>query len=1198
MNNTMHVVIFIAGEDDKPSVGYDSVEFSRYYDAFKHKFRDKVQDVCPNDEEGMDEQNTVESIRHLLHSSDSDDFTIIVVDKNEALKRVTKELKDNGRKFTEPICNAVISIVAQLVLSIKSNNKNLEVSLFAHWHVEPLIAERSFNDCIEHIGQDKVCKSCGVAKFVQFAVSSRRKEQFDLNPTNGVIDIPTNLEELRALESRFKDDLKAQVVSGKHKIQLVATNPYNNLKSITEKAGFAFIPAESNDRMSLLCDALISLVASKGINCCIPGKINQLPEKTFPIFVAWDNCDKVGSTVPAEFIIQYKDDMKGDDILSELTSRMSQWLLEDDLKDGVNFDVLREWCCSMFRRYIFLDEEVHADSNVDYSSIAKTGQLSDGDAQKISFRLGQLENDTHYKLLWNGLFADALSTLQEFVDGADDAQKKYYDWVRKLSPNGSEIVYSVPDKSFTALILDDDVEKQKERFDAAGLKKVFGEITCIDENCESCAKGSICLETKRTNIDFVVGHIKQFSRDHRCFDVVLVDLNLGDKAGQDPSGYQLINVLKIFYPSVPIVAYSRYDDMGHISRAFKAGTSWFVRKDDVVKLPRHLLSMYKHKEWEAEWRTITEMLYSGKGFSWYKVESDKEDFNEKFKGERQFLTYKCMEKYPGEVVYIKPMSGGFSSAVTFKAVKGMAKESKNEHKQTPVIIKIDSYYNTMSEYERYFRFIRPYIANESGRVESSEIKLDNDHSAIVYTFTGKAGSSRSLMTMKECLKRDMKNLATCDFRSYEKVLDELFDDILLRIHTITPKEEGDHRFSSYPNPSFGEHDAKVGGANKGFVANYLKRIALARCINDAKFIAHEDDGSLVEFHMFTKDGDAEAYDYNDGMTILLKGDSIKHASRFRKEILPGRALRIAGDPEMDDGNNLQIVQDPEILKFVADDLLCIEGVYSDGNEYGKNICKVLQQLRKMSECKEASAKSDVLRDVIRDYGGSIKSMFIDTINDLMPSQCHVSFGFDCLVERIYAQFERYIDERKDALENWLPVGIIHGDLNYANIMLDDDGNQAGRDVWLIDFARTRRDVVAHDFNVIFTSTIALLFDNDLWTSSKPVPGAENYRTKVKKIFAYLINDVIFDELSDVEPDYIADDKRFVLIYKILRRIRRAAIGHGMNTESYAVTTALCCLYTFRIMLKYEHSIPAAAAMLAIASMIYNKLDEGVCHGTA
>ena len=400
MSNIRHVAIFVAGEDKDPSKGGDSKEFSRYHDACIQKFTDGIIDVDPNAKPRRHNRESARPIRHLLHKSDSDNFTVIVVDKNDALKNATKSLEEYDGKFTDEICRNVINVVHDLVSSIKTNDEYLEVSLFAHWHVEPRGAEDSFNDCIERIGWYNVYNLCGVRKLVQFAVSSIRKEQFDLDPTTGVIDIPINIEELRALESRFGDDLKAQVVSGKHEIQLVAKKPYNNLKSITEnaKAGFVLIPAESNDWMNHLCGALISLLRSEEISFCDPATLIHLPERTFPIFVAWDNCDKVGSTVPAEFIVQYKCGMTGDDVLSELSSRMSQWVLDDDLKNGVNFDVLREWCCSMFRRYIFLDEEVHADSNVDYSSIVKTGQLSDGDAQKISFRLGQLENDTHYKL--------------------------------------------------------------------------------------------------------------------------------------------------------------------------------------------------------------------------------------------------------------------------------------------------------------------------------------------------------------------------------------------------------------------------------------------------------------------------------------------------------------------------------------------------------------------------------------------------------------------------------------------------------------------------------------------------------------------------------------------------------------------------------------------------------------------------------
>ena len=52
-------------------------------------------------------------------------------------------------------------------------------------------------------------------------------------------------------------------------------------------------------------------------------------------------------------------------------------------------------------------------------------------------------------------------------------------------------------------------------------------------------------------------------------------------------------------------------------------------------------------------------------------------------------------------------------------------------------MKIDTAHATRLEYERYFRFIRPYIANESGRVENPEIVLDDENAAIVYTYAGK-----------------------------------------------------------------------------------------------------------------------------------------------------------------------------------------------------------------------------------------------------------------------------------------------------------------------------------------------------------------------------------------------------------------------------------------------------------------------------
>lgn len=1203
MSKVMQVAVFVAGEDEQPN-DRDSNEFSRYYRSFVRRFEDGFIDVDPRKHQGRNIHRDAQPFRHLLYKSDSGDFAVIVADKNNVLRQVTAELKKEG-EFTEEISKTVLKEVSELVKLVGARERELEVSMFAHWHVEPFSVECSFNKWLKNKDED-VRQLAGVTKFEQFAVSSRRKRQFDLSPDDGLLAIPANGEELRNLKAGFGADPKARVQSGEIKIELTAKRQFANLKD----KPFVLIPAEANVWMDELCDALIALMKSKDICCFNPGDgAASLPERLFPIFVAWDNRDRVGSTVPAEFILQFESEMLGDTILNELSFRMEQWKLDAKLKDGVPRVELKEWCCSLFRRYIFLDEEVHADSNIDYSSLKRGEGLCPDDKRTLVSRLKQLKTDKHYNRLWNWLYADALGVLNAIATSEQPSdQKGVCDRLCDLpTPNGSEIVYFIPDRRLNALVLDDDIAKQEDRFKVAILEKVFGKferIERIDKGIQSGkerhpdAWGSVCLETRRDNLEFVIDNIKRLSRDHRGFDVVLVDLNLGDKAGQDPSGYQLINKLKIFYPSVPVVAYSRYDDMGHISRAFKIGASWFIKKDEVDKLPRHLLSIYKHRDWEGEWATINELIYKeSKSFELHVIEKDKNGFKKKFDNARKFLTYKCMEKYPGEVVYVKPMSGGFSSAVTFRAVKGKVGESEDGHRQTPVIIKIDSYYNTMSEYERYFRFIRPYIANEAGRVESPEIKLDNERSAIVYTFAGKPGSSRELVTLKECLKRDMRNIATCDFGHYEKVFDELFDDILCGIHKVTPENEGDERFSSYPNPSFGEHGTQLGESNNGFVANYVKRIALARHVNDTKFVV--GGGKILEFHMFTRDGEIEAYDYDDGMTVMLKGESVKHVAKFRKEILPGRPLRIAGIWDLKDDGAARVSQDDEILTLVAKAFPYIKGAYKDSSEGEKNIRDAIENIEKMSKSGDDEKTRKKLRDITGDYGGCIERELLKILNELLPDGKSISFSFGSIVEKTYSQFEEYLKDHNNTLEKELPVGIVHGDLNYANIMLDVDGNGSGKDVWLIDFARTRRDVVAHDFNVIFTSTVALLFANELWAGNKPVPGAKNYRTKLKRIFSYLIEDVIFNDRSDAEPDYIADDKRFILIYKILRRIRRAALSRGMNNESYAVTTALCCLYTFRIMLKYEHSVPAAAAMLAIASMIYSQLTlKRKCHDAA
>ena len=81
---------------------------------------------------------------------------------------------------------------------------------------------------------------------------------------------------------------------------------------------------------------------------------------------------------------------------------------------------------------------------------------------------------------------------------------------------------------------------------------------------------------------------------------------------------------------------------------------------------------------------------------------------------------------------------------------------------------------------------------------------------------------------------------------------------------------------------------------------------------------------------------------------------------------------------------------------------------------------------------------------------------------------------------------------------------------------------------------------------------------------------------------------VFDKL-DAVPDGMEHDNRLVLIFKILRRIRAAALKAGMTEESYAFTTALACMVASRVYIVHEENAPAAAAMIATAFICLAKL---------
>lgn len=978
--------------------------------------------------------------------------------------------------------------------------------------------------------------------------------------------------------------------------------------------------------------------------------------------------------------------------------------------EPVSKDEYKAWFLPLFRKYCFQDEHAHGGSHlIDLPRVGDFGGLFDKEEKSKKYRAegdderqekerrnnkikalldcghvddngfdGFVKNndgakeaswfkarfgdelcETHdpyskYKNLLKCLFKDELDELKLMyqmircakINAADKGRGAWIGFKATMAVLLSELVnkkeiglplsYLSPTKKINVLVVDDkgsSTVEELERVDA--FNNIFSfyqlQIKISDALCEG-----------DTIINYAIDKIRKEVESGRTYEIVLLDLSLGEDPGYDLMGYHIVYRIKQFMPQSKIMIYSKLDDMGHIVRALGQGASWYLRKYNKHKLPRHVFSMLRAMEWKKEWRTVWSNRLCD--FTFDNPEENR-DFIRSFDGKRKYLTYKCLERYPGVMISIKPMKGGLSASATFKAVKGLIADG--DPIQTPVIVKIDTAHATRLEYERYFRFIRPYIANESGRVENSEIVLDDENAAIVYTYAGKQDPYHGLDTMKSMFVRDIKSRSSCDYQKYEKTFDSIFNEILPQIHQVSPQVEfspleagsadiasrdlpkvPQTNFSDYPNHVFGEFcklqsledsakDEEL--FNKGFLANYLCRMPVVRKLdglnNKDSFTKQTSEYTIVkksineesatssgklyyyEYHDKNKSGECTitSYDLKDKCSVIMKGKAVDHIVKYRPYTYPCMALWVWG--KKDAKSELQLEEGlkdkiaaayNEINNALAVNMFS-EAVYDflgENPSAGRPTSMYFQQV-----CSRENV-GDKFGEILKHIGDKVNSAFQSVI-----------------------KMKDYIDEllkdkklRKKLLD--CPIGIVHGDLNCANIMLETRKNVSKivefsdavpniRDVWFIDFARTRRDFISHDFNVMFTSVLALLFDKDVWEGKMLSCNDMTYRTsdtgwqmaslrgcitnreQINAVYRDFIVAAVTGEL-DAVPDFIEKDKRMSFIFRVLRRIRKAALRAGISEECYLLTTALSCTVASRIAIIHEKNAPASAAMIAAA----------------
>ena len=1202
---------------------------------------------------------------------------IVVIDRTDEVSELKKKIQ-GGLDCQDALSNFIKFLGKKVAKCGGQINQNDITHVFCHWGngggKDGVAAmDIAFQD------EFKSWKSLnrGYDAWQVHAISSMREEIFGVNvkdelTQSGRFDIkhlPQNVADIESLANaldRESDPYKNFTYSCKIE-RIVSCDDFKNIVLPNSNVPLFILPVSADPPVSKLETAIKNLCKIKnvGIKEINDIKDNDIKDGVFvcPIFIDFeykpvdDNgkeqplvriIDDSGFAVPEEFVLRFEKGRDGKtdsqltfELFEDLCDRIAYWEQDSTLRNGICTKELRDWMAGAFRIFCFHDKDVHGTaSSVDWDEAKKSPQdFWNHYSDRIKARLEKKDGLSWQIPYWKVFYPDEIEIFENAVKNNPETcfYKTFCEEDKKalVEYRGFDVAYLSPTCQLSGLLIDDDANNEKI------IGSIKGKIAETENSSEPFVRDVfsfdpiyVSVAEEGTVISQARKKFQEIKGQFLTHDFVLLDLRLKDAAGEDPSGYYLISQVKQFFPHLPIIIYSRYDDMGHMSRAFQMGADWFIRKDEIRKLPRHIKSVVSRLNWHKEWEAISRLGL------WREPTIDCEDqvacakFRSELSEERKYLLYKSLESLPGINIAISPLGGGFSSSTTFRACK-VTTTDEGKRLQNPVIVKMDMAFNTMSEYERYFRFIRPYIANESGRIESKELTLDRNNLVIVYTFAGRQSESYELNSMYDMLRRDIKNRSSCNYKSYEAAFDVIFNEILPRIHVVKPRLEfgvvadnPSDQPSDFPNLAFGEVAVDVMSATKerlitsnDFLANWLCRMPLGRKLEEFKFVAQSKvkessaEGVIHRYEFCRKDnidghGVIEALDFEDKCTIVMTGANVDHVVKYRPHTYPCMTLWV------DKCANPDIILEEAIPGFVKK---AVEKLH-DGKEIGQyrasnEFAEILKRL--MNEPLSAGRPSDdfyKMKDPKDKVRGSEfwEGAFLEIDNKENTAFNTLPSLFKAAKELLNGTLAKKIIE--------CPAGIVHGDLNYANIMLETKKRLSGdsvfttdisdvKDVWLIDFARTRRDLIAHDFNVLFTSTLGLLFDLDVWRSEETIAhdiyycsmrqfwgerakvnDTISYSRFIETIFRPFVVRAVFDKL-DAVPDGMEHDNRLVLIFKILRRIRAAALKAGMTEESYAFTTALACMVASRVYIVHEENAPAAAAMIATAFICLAKLKR-------
>lgn len=473
---------------------------------------------------------------------------------------------------------------------------------------------------------------------------------------------------------------------------------------------------------------------------------NEMNHTAVFICKCGEDIKKRGYHIPDVFIFQQESDGKtfyhdffwdADAVKKRLESfKKFPEIQPDDLKD---------WCIGALRMHLGLDEYCHGVTSCDPR---KNPDALIENAEKITDKL------------LTKMFEEELEELKK-LKGMEKLKEKVGDFIKKIEPQGSQVRFLKPFGKLNVLLIDD--EKP------ADDTKVWSNLNITE----------LIFSENTNKINHLLNKLKGLSLSRYQFDIILLDLCIQDNLNDDPTGYSFLPVLRQFFPLTPIVVYSSFTDMGHISRAFREGATWYLRKENKHKLARHLVSIFSCPQWQREWNAQKNTYEFSPG------EMDDID---------KFLIANLTRNLPGKTIKWLKTTDGASSSKTYIIDKDYSR----------AVVKIDAPEQTKSEYDRYQRFIRPYLDNNAGRIYTPPVIADYQKSAIAYTFAG--GASCDIETFRQCIQR-----ALCGEESIEKIkscIYDLYQNLVSQLHNVTIQEQDEHR--DYPNLYYYETNSPTG----------------------------------------------------------------------------------------------------------------------------------------------------------------------------------------------------------------------------------------------------------------------------------------------------------------------------------------------------------------------------------------------------